>query len=57
MDWSPIGDPITTEILAKIPYKLMDNIELINALSCEDVFRLREKFQELGNIRPFLGRP
>ncbi|MCK5767594.1 MAG: hypothetical protein KAH35_04385 [Candidatus Atribacteria bacterium] len=49
----PIGDPITTEILAKVPYKLMDNIELINALSCEDVFRLRENFQELGNIRPF----
>jgi len=49
----PIGEPITTEILAKIPYKLMDNIELINALSCEDVFRLRENFQELGNIRPF----
>ena len=49
----PIGDPITTEILAKIPYKLLDNIKLINSLCCEDVFRLKERFQELGNIRPF----
>jgi len=49
----PIGEPITTEILVKIPYRLMDNIEIINALSPEEVFQLKYKFQELGNIRPF----
>jgi len=49
----PIGDPITTEILAKIPYKLIKNIKLTNTLSSEDIIRLKYSFQEIGNIRPF----
>ena len=49
----PIGDPITTEILAKLPYKLIKNIESKNMLSEENIFRLRYNFQEIGNIRPF----
>ncbi|HER23889.1 MAG TPA: hypothetical protein ENO17_02395 [Candidatus Atribacteria bacterium] len=49
----PIGDPVTTEILTKIPYKLFKNIELKNSLSSEDSIRLKYNFQEIGNIRPF----
>ena len=49
----PIGDPITTEILAKIPYKLINNDELINSLYSEDAIQLWHNFQALGNIRPF----
>ena len=49
----PIGDPITTEILAKIPYKLIKNIKLENILSSEDIIRLKYNFREIGNIRPF----
>jgi len=49
----PIGDAITTEILAKIPYKLIKNIELKNSLSSEDTIRLKYNFQEIGNIRPY----
>ncbi len=52
----PIGDPITTEILAKIPYKLINNVELVNTLSCEDAIQLRQHFQELGNIRQIEGK-
>ena len=49
----PIGDSITTEILAKIPYKIMNHVELKNRLSHEKIIQLRLDFQELGNIRPF----
>ncbi len=49
----PIGDPITTEILTKIPCKLIKNIKLKNILSSEDIIRLKYNFQEIGNIRPF----
>ncbi len=49
----PIGDPITTEILAKIPCKLIKNIKLKNLLTSEDIIRLKYNFQEIGNIRPF----
>ncbi len=49
----PIGDPITTEILTKIPYKLIKNIELKNTLSVEEKNRLKYNFQEIGNIRPY----
>ena len=49
----PIGDPITTEILAKIPCKLIKNIKSKNILSSEDIIRLKYNFREIGNIRPF----
>jgi len=49
----PIGDPITTEILAKLPYRLIKNIESKNMLNKEDKIRLKHNFQEIGNIRPF----
>ena len=49
----PIGDPITTEILVKIPCKLIKNIKLTNTLSSEDIIRLKYSFQEIGNVRPF----
>ena len=49
----PIGDPITTEMLIKIPYKLMQKIELADILDKEEKIQLRKNFQEIGNIRPY----
>jgi len=49
----PIGDPMTTEIFIKIPYKLMQKIEKANILNEEEKDRLRRNFQEIGNIRPY----
>jgi UDP-2,3-diacylglucosamine pyrophosphatase LpxH len=49
----PIGDPMTTEIFVKLPYKLMQKIEKANILNEEEKFRLRNNFKEIGNIRPF----
>lgn len=49
----PIGDPITTEIIIKIPYKLMQKIESTDILDKEEKIQLRKNFQEIGNIRPY----
>jgi len=49
----PIGDPMTTEIFIKIPYKLMKKIESKNILTEEEKIQLRKNFQEIGNIRPY----
>jgi len=49
----PIGDPITTEILVKITYKLIQNIESKNALSEKEKIQLKNNFQEILNVRPF----
>ena len=49
----PIGDPITTEIFTKIPYKLMEKIGKTDILDKEEKIQLRKNFQEIGNIRPY----
>lgn len=49
----PIGDPITTEMLIKIPYKLMQKIESADILDEKEKVQLRKNFQEIGNIRPY----
>ena len=49
----PIGDPMTTEIFIKIPYKLMQKIESTDILDKEEKIRLKKNFQEIGNIRPY----
>lgn len=49
----PIGDPITTEIVAKIPYKLIQNIESKVKLSKTEKVQLKNNFQEIENVRPF----
>jgi len=48
----PIGDPITTEIVAKIPFKLMKRKE-IQSLPQNQQAILKRNFQEIENVRPF----
>jgi UDP-2,3-diacylglucosamine pyrophosphatase LpxH len=49
----PIGDSITTELIAKLPYKLMKNVEAIGDLSPKEKENLKRNFQEIENVRPF----
>ena len=49
----PIGDPITTELIAKLPYELMKNVEAIGDLSPKEKENLKRNFQEIENVRPF----
>ena len=49
----PIGDPITTEIIAKLPYKLVKNIEKAKCILNEkEIEKLKQNFQDIENIRP-----
>jgi UDP-2,3-diacylglucosamine pyrophosphatase LpxH len=48
----PIGDPITTELVAKIPWKLMKK-KAIRGLSKQEQANLKRNFQEIENVRPF----
>ncbi len=49
----PIGDPITTELVSKLPYRLMQNVEAEGGLSPEEREKLKRNFQEIENVRPF----
>jgi UDP-2,3-diacylglucosamine pyrophosphatase LpxH len=49
----PIGDPITTELIARLPYQLMSNLKTREEFSKEDLERLKRNFQEIENVRPF----
>ena len=49
----PIGDPITTELIAKLPYKLMKNVEARIHLGPKEKENLKRSFQEIENVRPF----
>ena len=48
----PIGDPITTELAAKLPWKLMQKDE-IKKLPKPQQEALKRNFQEIENVRPF----
>ena len=48
----PIGDPITTELVAKLPWKLMKKKE-IKKLPKQEQENLKRNFQEIENVRPF----
>jgi len=48
----PIGDPITTELVAKLPYLLMKKIGPL-PLKPEEKEKLIRNFQEIDNVRPF----
>jgi UDP-2,3-diacylglucosamine pyrophosphatase LpxH len=48
----PIGDPITTELIAKLPWKLMKNKE-VKKLPKAAQANLKRNFQEIENVRPF----
>ncbi len=49
----PIGDPITTELVVKLPYRLMQNVKESILLNAEDCWKLQKNFQEIENVRPF----
>lgn len=49
----PIGDPITTEIIAKLPYRLMKNVKARGNLNKKEQENLKRNFQEIENVRPF----
>ena len=48
----PIGDPITTELVAKLPWKIMNNDE-IKKLPKKEQAALKRNLQEIENVRPF----
>ena len=48
----PIGDPITTELIAKIPWKIMKKRE-IKKLPRKEQGALKRNLQEIENVRPF----
>ena len=53
-DAVPIGDPITTELISRIPVVVMEEIEKgIPGLTSKERKRLKANFQQLGNVRPF----
>jgi UDP-2,3-diacylglucosamine pyrophosphatase LpxH len=48
----PIGDPITTELIARLPYELAKQLRN-TPLSPAEQDRIIENFQEIENVRPF----
>jgi UDP-2,3-diacylglucosamine pyrophosphatase LpxH len=48
----PIGDPITTELIARLPYKLMQKVEEETDLNEAEKIHLKRNFQEIENVRP-----
>lgn len=48
----PIGDPITTELVAKFPYVLKEKIDPL-PLTPEEKEKLIRNFQKIHNVRPF----
>jgi UDP-2,3-diacylglucosamine pyrophosphatase LpxH len=48
----PIGDPITTELIARLPYELADQLRNTTLPPAEQA-RIIENFQEIENVRPF----
>jgi len=48
----PIGDPITTELVAKLPWKIMQKKE-IKKLPKKEREALKRNFQDIENVRPF----
>jgi hypothetical protein len=48
----PIGDPLTTELVAKLPWTVMRAPEVIN-LPVKEQQALRRNLQDIENVRPF----
>jgi UDP-2,3-diacylglucosamine pyrophosphatase LpxH len=49
---TPIGDPITTELVARLPYTLTENLKHVAWLTPAEKERIRKNFQEIENVRP-----
>jgi len=48
----PIGDPITTELIARLPFELANQLRN-TTLTLAEQARIVENFQEIENVRPF----
>jgi UDP-2,3-diacylglucosamine pyrophosphatase LpxH len=48
----PIGDPITTELVVKLPWKIMQH-KKVKKLPKKEREALRRNFQAIENVRPF----
>ncbi|OPY69248.1 MAG: hypothetical protein A4E63_01851 [Syntrophorhabdus sp. PtaU1.Bin050] len=48
----PIGDPITTELVARLPWQIMQH-STVKALPKKERDALERNFQEIENVRPF----
>ncbi|MGA9754144.1 MAG: hypothetical protein WBV23_03290 [Desulfobaccales bacterium] len=48
----PIGDPITTELVARLPYVLARRLDAVPGLSPADKQNIIRNFQEIENVRP-----
>jgi UDP-2,3-diacylglucosamine pyrophosphatase LpxH len=48
----PIGDPITTELVARLPYALARRLDAVPGLSPADKQKVIRNFQEIENVRP-----
>ena len=48
----PIGDPITTELLSKLPFELKKRLDTLT-ISPDEKERIIRNFQEIDNVRPF----
>ena len=49
----PIGDPITTELIARLPFELANQLKNVRPLTDAQKARIIENFQEIENVRPF----
>jgi UDP-2,3-diacylglucosamine pyrophosphatase LpxH len=47
----PIGDPITTELLSRLPYELKNRLDSFSLPAAEKE-RIIKNFQEIDNVRP-----
>jgi len=50
--FAPIGDAITTELVARLPYALARRIAGITWLTPEEKANIKRNFQEIENVRP-----
>ncbi|MFZ5448350.1 MAG: hypothetical protein ACOZFS_06910 [Thermodesulfobacteriota bacterium] len=48
----PIGDPITTELVTRLPYALGRRLEGVTWLTPEEKVNIKRNFQEIENVRP-----
>jgi UDP-2,3-diacylglucosamine pyrophosphatase LpxH len=48
----PIGDPITTELVARLPYTLARRLEPVTWLTSSEKASIKRNFQEIENVRP-----
>jgi UDP-2,3-diacylglucosamine pyrophosphatase LpxH len=48
----PIGDPITTELVARLPFVLAKHLDAVPGLSPSDKQIIKRNFQEIENVRP-----